>query len=120
MTGYDEDVYDYDLDWYDRDDWCPPKEEPDCTGCNDSGWRRPEGILRRVLSRTLPLCVVWWQWNGLLHRWGTLGGSWPCDGCNPCWIDTWWLPTQLRRLRWWWFRLRWGRPKGNYDDEPPF
>lgn len=116
MIEYDGEDYEVE---YDPDDCCPPKEEPDCGGCNDSGWRRPYGIVRRVLARVLPLCVVWWQWNGLLARWGTSHGSWPCDGCNPCWIDTWWLPTQLRRLRWWWWQRR-RKASGNYDDEAPF
>lgn len=119
MIELDDDPWEYEIE-YDPDDYRPFKEEPDCCGCNDSGWRRPWGY-RRILARTLPLCVVWGKWRGLLVPWGTLGGSWPCDGCNPCWIDTWWLTGLTRRLRWWRFRHRWGRPKGAYyDDEPPF
>lgn len=118
---YDDPYYEEaEADWYDDDFTSRPKEEPDCGGCNDSGWIKPRGY-RRVLARVLPLCVVWWQWNGLIGRWYNLAGYWPCDGCNPCWIDTWWLPTQMRRLRWWWWRHRWGRQAGSYyGDEPPF
>lgn len=116
--GYDDD--DYDLDWYDDDFTSRPKEEPDCGGCNDHGWTKPHGY-RRILARVLPLCVVWWQWNGLLVPWGTLRGSWPCSGCNPTWIDTWWLPRQISRLRWWWHYNRWRNPRRAFaDDEPPF
>ncbi len=99
---------DYDESWR-------AKEEPNCYTCTDYGWVKPWGY-RRLLARVLPLCVIWWQWHGLLHRWGTLRGWWPCPGCNPCWIDTWW-PTQVAdRLRWWWR----SPSRAFTDDEHPF
>lgn len=113
------DEYEYDPD-DDYDESWRIKEEPDCGSCTDSGWVRPWGY-RRVLARALPLWVVWWQWNGLLHRWGTLGGAWPCWGCNATWIDTWWLPRTVSRLRWWWRHNRHRSPLTAFSgDEPPF
>jgi hypothetical protein len=112
-------IEDYEYDCW-ADDEGRPREEPDCGSCTDSGWVKPWGY-RRVLARILPLWVVWWQWNGLLHRWGNLGSSWPCQWCNSSWIDTWWGPRTAQKWRWWWRYDRWHSPRRAFDDdEPPF
>lgn len=123
VMDVDKDLYEFypEDDFYDYDESWRVKEEPDCGSCTDSGWVKPWGVLRRVLARVLPRWVVWWQWRGLLHRWGNLGGAWPCWSCNPTWIDTWWGPRQVQRLRWWWRYDRWRSPRRAFsDDEPPF
>lgn len=105
MTYDDGDEYDP------YDDYGPPKEEPDCVGCNDSGWYAPRGW-RRLLAQLAP--IIWGRdtaWN-----WRPRRGAWPCSGCNPCWVD-WQLG------RWYWWRARHWRkhtPGAHYGNEPPF
>lgn len=105
------DPFDWADDDYYPDDCCPPKEEPDCTSCNDASWYRPRGW-RLLAAQFAPL--IWGRgtaWNYRPRR-----GTWPCQSCNPCWID-----WQLGRLSLWRWKLRNRiRPVGNFDDEPPF
>ncbi len=112
----DEPGRDYDdaYDWWD-DDPRPPKEEPDCHGCNDGGWYTPHGW-RRLLAQASP--IVWGR--GTAWNWRPRRGAWPCPSCNSCWLD-----WQLSRLDRWRHKRGWIHPAfrtqaGNYDDEPPF
>lgn len=89
-----------------------PKEEPDCGYCNDHGWVTPRGW------RFLPAQLAPFVWGrDVAWDWRPRRGTWPCDGCNPAWID-----WQLRRVREWRHRLfrRKRVPAGNFDDEAPF
>jgi hypothetical protein len=90
---------DYDDD-YDDDDWWddrPPKEEPECWGCNDSGWMRP-GRLARLVGRQ--------------HR--------RCAGCNPGRLTIWSDRLGAWRVRMLIRRLRHPLARAGFDDEPPF
>lgn len=109
----DDDPWDYEIE-YDPDDCCPPKEEPDCGGCNDSGWYRPRGW-RRLVAQLAPL--IWGR--GSAWNWRPQRGAWPCPGCNTSWID--WQFGRFDNWRWRrGLRRRRRTPGAYYGDEPPF
>jgi hypothetical protein len=84
----------YDDDWYDPLDDLPPKEEPDCPPCGDSGSIPP-------------------AWLGRLFRRTSLG----CPSCNPDRVQRLYQWSRLYVVRGWLWRLR-HRPQ--VVDDAPF
>lgn len=83
---------DYDDDWFDpTDDLRPPKEEPDCYSCNDSGFIAPDYRKRCKDCRPTRFELWWWR-------------------------RTWRIHERLDRAR----RRRWRKKHPGQVDEPPF